>query len=585
MGCLFSTSDGGFAGYKIVDGVYFNVHEKFDGSKMFANSSYPVLYSAIADITKQSAYSMMFVNSAVMGEGYEQAGWMILVGNDENYYPIYAENAFDWSGNSDGPQIVVTTAGWQSEYVDLTTGKLKLPANGSISDVGRSMMIITEDAEVTEDLLGNYIGGTPFIKVEGVYKWSNLAASGEETLKLSGNDYKIIQHTSNESLELTDSNSAENVIIVGTIDGTLKIDEGCLETLTYIGYCNHLEVDLSDWINSTNYPKITLIGDGTATIRGNRMAVKTMGGLNVYEISTDNSYPAFFCDIIAGEDVKYSMVSDNSRTVSSQLSQSDNNVQIMRFDCRKLTLDPNDGSSSIYALHRFIDATCERFYIEKGAEFLRNEYNKVTTTDGGCKLLLHMPSYERALVDGCYATNYAGPGSILGDKYLFAEPDTCNSSVYNRSWQTIQDYVDEKTSSGGSGASNPIKRTQFYATSWETSGNGYRCTLGTIDEDPAMVFVTPASNQASSLGVYGAAISEKTISVVSDAEQVLYGTSLLFNVYIIPCPEASYSQAYYIDNNIDLNSHVSYETAYNVAEANRVVCTGGMTEFWDTSSS
>lgn len=100
-----------------------------------------------------------------------------------------------------------------------------------------------------------------------------------------------------------------------------------------------------------------------------------------------------------------------------------------------------------------------------------------------------------------------------------------------------------------------------------------------------MVFVSPASDQASSRGVYSAYISEKTIYLTSNSERVLYGTSLLFNVYIIPCPEASYSQAYYIDNNIDLNSYTSYDTAYDIAAANRVICTGGMTEFWDTSSS
>ena len=436
-GCLFSTSDGGFAGYKIVDGVYFNVHEKFDGSKMFADSSYPILYLAIADITKQLFHHIMLVNSAAMGEGYEQAGWMILAGDENgNYYPIYTENAFDWSSNSDGPQIVITTAGWQSEYVDLATGKLKLPANGSTSDVGRSMMIISESSDVTEDLLGNYVGGTPFTKIEGVYKWSNLVESSEETLKLSGNAYKIIQPASGD-LTITESDGAENVIILGTISGTLTIENRAVRQLTYIGNCGNLYIDLKDWstYSTADYPIINLIGEGTATIYGDRMDVNATDSVTVIETSDDGTSAYKCCNIEAGKDIDYRF------NVGAKFSNGSNPA---RFKCDKLTIQNLAGDYS--SVGRLIEAYCNYFYVNGNDAFLKN--STTITQSGayssvGSTLRLYMPGYPYN--DSCAAARvYAAPGSVLGLHHLFGVYDSC-TSTYNRSWQTIQEYVDSKT--------------------------------------------------------------------------------------------------------------------------------------------
>lgn len=422
QGCLFSTSDGGFVGYKIVDGIYFNVHEKFDGSKMFADSSYPVIYLAIADTTKQLSHYIMLVNSAAMGEGYEQAGWMILAGDENgNYYPIYVENAFDWSSNSDGPQMVVTTAGWQSEYVDLATGKLKLPANGSISDVGRSMMLISESSDITEDLLGDYVAGTPFTKIEGVYKWSNLAKSGEETLKLSGEAYKIIQPTSGD-LTITESDGAENVIILGTISGTLTIENRAVRQLTYIGNCDNLYIDLRDWgtYSSSEYPVINLIGEGTAVIYGSRMDVTATDTIRVEE-SDDGTSAYKYCNIKAGKNITYKFNVGN---------KSYHTQQPARFECNELTIE--DLTNDYSSVCRLIDAHCNFLTINGSTTFLENGFNKNgSNRTMGSELVIHAPSLSRAGGDNCTAARYAGPASDLGGYHLFATYDSC-TSTYNR---------------------------------------------------------------------------------------------------------------------------------------------------------
>ena len=439
-GCLFSTTDGGFAGYKIVDGIYFNVHEKFDSSKMFADSSYPVLYLAMADITKQLYYHIMLIHSAAMGEGYEQAGWMILAEDEnENYYPIYAENAFDWSGNSDGPQIVVTTAGWQSEYVDLATGKLKLPANGSISDVGRSMMLISESSDITEDLLGDYIASTPFTKVEGVYKWSNLTMGDWETLKLSGNAYKIIQPQNGESITIPGSNESQHIIVLGTVYDTIKIGEGT-SSLTFIGNNNgNLKIDLSDLSDSSAIPNINIISDSEVIIIGNRFNIKSNVDITIREIAQTSSWPSKDGSIETSGNVDYRF----ERAGSSY-------DQPLNIKCKNLYLK-NENNLSRDALRRKIIVECEYLTVSGNTDFLHNEYNKYNTITDGSRLVVKMPVDS----DGCYAFPNAGPGSVIGDKYLFAEPDTC-TSIYNRRWLTIQDYVNLKASNNSVGHSHTV---------------------------------------------------------------------------------------------------------------------------------
>lgn len=436
IGCLFSQY-GEFAGYNLVDGVYLNVHEKFDGTKMFADSSRPMLQVVTYDIDKQTKYGLMFVLLDAFGPA---GGWSILLQDweTEQIYPLYAEKAFEWNDMG----ITVTTAGWQSEYVDLTTGKLKVPYNGTISDIGRSMVYLPGEMEVTEDVLGDYVAGTPFVKLEGVYKWSNLVKNKEETLKLAGNDYKIIQHTSMESLTIDNNNGAENVIILGTIDGTLTIESGAVKQLTYVGYCNHLTIDLKGWTNYASmpdYPVINLIGDGAATINGRCMDITATDSVTVIEPS-DGTNVFKWCSIKAGKNIDYRF----NQGLKQQIS--DNNAQLAHFECDRLTIENLTGDMS--AVCRLIEGYCNHFVLNGSDSFLKNP-NNMTGIGGQSSLILHMPSYTMALNDGCYAQNYAGPGSTLGARHLFAEPDACGSYVYNRQWLTVQDYVDSK--SGGSG--------------------------------------------------------------------------------------------------------------------------------------
>lgn len=125
----------------------------------------------------------------------------------------------------------------------METGKLKLPNGDATVDSGRALLYLPGEMDVTEDVLGDYVSGAPFVSLGSIYKWSKLAESGEETLKLSGEAYKIIQPTSGD-LTITESNGAENVIILGTIDGTLTIENGAVKQLTYIGDCNNLSINL-----------------------------------------------------------------------------------------------------------------------------------------------------------------------------------------------------------------------------------------------------------------------------------------------------------------------------------------------------
>lgn len=417
IGCLFSQY-GTFAGYNLVDGVYLNVHDKFDGTRMFADSSQPMLQVITHDIDKQAKYGLMFVLMDAFGP---TGGWSILLQDweSEQIYPLYAERAFEWNDMG----ITVTTPGWQSEYVDLTTGKLKVSKDGVISDIGRALMYLPGEMGITEDLLGDFVAGTPFTQVEGVYKWSNLTKSGEETFKLSGNNYKIIQHTSMEPLTLTENNGAENVIILGTIDGTLTIENGAVKQLTYIGYCSHLTIDLRDWksySSTSDCPVINLIGDGTATIYGSRMAVTATDSLIVEE-SNDGTAAYKWCNIKTGKNITYKFNVGNKGYHTQQPAH---------FECNELTIEDLSGDTS--SVCRLIDAHCNFLTINGSRTFLENSLNKNGSGGMGSELVVHAPSLSRAGGDNCTAARYAGPASDLGGYHLFAEPDTCNPSIYNR---------------------------------------------------------------------------------------------------------------------------------------------------------
>ena len=424
-GCLFSAADGGFAGCKLVDGIYLNVHEDFDGSKMFANSSQPVLQVVAHAVDKQTKYGLMFALLDALGIA---GGWSILLQNweTEQIYPLYAEKAFEWSDAG----LTVTTPGWQSEYVDLTTGKLKVPHDGSISDIGRTLLYLPGEMDVTEDVLGNYLSAAPFTKIEGVYAWSKLAGDSD-TLNLSSNTHRIIQPTT-KALEINQSNSADNIIVLGSVDD-ITVKDRALKTLTYIGRCETLRLDFTDWSNSSEVPYINLIGDGSATIVANRADIKATDSVSIREYNQDNSGYANWCSVETPGTVEYYLARENNVT-----------YQPIIVKCDRFKLH-NDNNLSRYNLHRSISADCRIFNIYGDTDFLHNEKNKYNTDSGGSRLVVKMPMES----DGCYAFPNAGPGSIIGDKYLFVAPDTCNSSVYNRSWKTIQEYVDSKA--GGSG--------------------------------------------------------------------------------------------------------------------------------------
>lgn len=426
-GCLFSAADGGFAGCKLIDGIYLNVHEDFDGKKMFAGSSQPMLQVVAHAADKQTKYGLMFALLDAFGAA---GGWSILLENweTEQIYPLYAEKAFEWVDAG----LTVTTPGWQSEYVDLTTGKLKVPYDGSISDIGRTLLYLPGEMDVTEDILGNYLSAAPFTKIEGVYAWSKLAGDSD-TLNLSSNTHRIIQPTT-KALEINQSNSADNIIVLGSVDD-ITVKDRALKTLTYIGRCETLRLDFTDWSNSSEVPYINLIGDGSATIVANRADIKATDSVSIREYNQDNSGYANWCSIETPGIVEYYLARENNVT-----------YQPIIVKCDRFNLH-NDNNLSRYNLHRSISADCRIFNIYGDTDFLHNEKNKYDTRTGGSSLTLKMPIES----DGCYAFPNAGPGSIIGDKYLFVEPDTCNSSVYKRSWKTIQEYVDSKASGSNAG--------------------------------------------------------------------------------------------------------------------------------------